>query len=440
MIGESRAVRAFALFANFLVNSFRVSRSWSNISRALDFLENSFLESRSFGIYRRFAITLGDLTLWKNVERANAAIGGGWASRNLFNPLFIFPAVYLAVLGLSTYRVSNLALFSILFGLLFFLAGGHASGRMEFRDRHTPGQVEKTAVLLISLGTLCLGADLLRAGNIPLFHPEVRRNLSVLYTMGASLLVPGGVLAISFVGAGLRDGKLGTGEARAHSLTIAVVTTVLISLLGYRTQTIVSLLGCAFAMHAYGIIGLLEVVAAFFAALLGISWIGYMRAGVQGASAALFGVAGKRLGLTLSVYDLLLHSFWPLGANRGYTFLATFSSFLSFVPGPRLGPRTIVARVLGIERNVSITSTLLGTVVLDFGLPGIALFMLALGFLLGASYRAARQTCSPLSVAVYSLLLAYSLVGIETGLVDFNVVLFFVAGFIIIMGMRGVEN
>ncbi len=436
MIGESRVIGGAAILVCFLANSFKDSRCWSYLSGALDFLENSLFDSHLFRAYRKVAVGLGNAAIWGKVPKIDTALKEGWVAKNLFNPLFIFPAVYLAVLGLSTYRVSNLALFSILFGVLFFSGGALASGRLSFKARYSQRDAEKATALLLSLGLFCLSADLFRAGNIPLFHPEVRRNLSVLYTMGASLLVPGGILAISLVGAQTRSGKLGLREARVHSIALVIAITGLISLLGYRTQTVVSLLGCAFAMYASGIIGLSEIVMAFLGALFGISWIGHMRAATQGAATGLSGVIGSRLGLTLSVYDLLLHRFWPLGVNRGYTLLATFSSFLWFVPGPRLGPRTIVARMVGIEKNISITSTLLGTVILDFGIVGIALFMLALGFVLGSSYRAANQTRAPVPIAVYSLLLAYSLVGIETGLVDFNVALFFVAGFVLVMSLR----
>ncbi|RMF90909.1 MAG: hypothetical protein D6733_02680, partial [Methanobacteriota archaeon] len=46
-------------------------------------------------------------------------------------------------------------------------------------------------------------------------------------------------------------------------------------------------------------------------------------------------------------------------------------------------------------------------------------------------YRAAR-TGAAMGVGIYSLLLAYSIVGIETGLVDFNVLMMFSIGYLLL--------
>ncbi|MDI6655389.1 MAG: hypothetical protein QME59_05825, partial [Candidatus Hydrothermarchaeota archaeon] len=180
------------------------------------------------------------------------------------------------------------------------------------------------------------------------------------------------------------------------------------------------------------ILGITEILASFFAALFSISFLGYYRALSQGAMVGFFEVIGKRIGLTLGVYDYLINRFWVFGANHGTVFLATFSSLFSFVPGPRLGPRTMVASIFGV-REVSITSTLLGTVVLDFGIPGVIAFTLVLGFVVGAAYHAMKQTRSYLATMIFSFLLAYVLVGIETGLVDFNVAMFFITSFLILL-------
>ncbi len=172
----------------------------------------------------------------------------------------------------------------------------------------------------------------------------------------------------------------------------------------------------------------------FILALLGIIFVGYSRAILQGSPIGPLQDIGARVGLTLSVYDYLVKRFMPFGANKGYTFLASFSSFIPGIPGPRLGPRTIVAQLFGVT-GISMTSTLLGTIVLDLGIIGIILFMLILGQILGTAHGAAKGGGS-MGIGAYSVLLAYTLVGIETGLVDFNVLMMFLFGYLVVRGKK----
>ncbi|MEE9564587.1 MAG: hypothetical protein V3V63_02645, partial [Candidatus Hydrothermarchaeaceae archaeon] len=105
------------------------------------------------------------------------------------------------------------------------------------------------------------------------------------------------------------------------------------------------------------------------------------------------------------------------------------------IPGPRLGPRTIVARMYGVQ-DISMTSTLFGTVVLDFGIPGIAVFAVCLGFVVGLAYNAMKNTRGALPTGIFSLLIAYTLVGIETGLVDLIVFVLFFTSFLILVNPK----
>jgi oligosaccharide repeat unit polymerase len=282
------------------------------------------------------------------------------------------------------------------------------------------------------VGLAFLLLDLYSVGGIPLFNPVARGRLIVIYTMLAELIPPGGILLIAYIGEEYKKGRLDLKQARIISLSIFLTSLVLISTLGFRTQIIVTILGSFIAMYFTGIVGFVEVISSFVVAGLGIVLLGYYRAVIQGSPIGILDVIRARIGLTLSVYDFLVKRFMPYGANKGYTLLASFSSFIPGFPGPRLGPRTIVARLFGIT-GISVTSTLLGTIVLDLGFIGIVLFMLILGHVLGASYRAAKTGCA-LGIGIYSLLLAYSLVGIETGLVDFNVIMMFFAGYLVLRG------
>ncbi len=420
----------FAL-ARYLRNSITGSATLATLLSFLVFTERAFYASRFRALLLRLPFFY-PARVWGFFDSMGAKMAKSRLARiDLFNPVLIFPLAFSAFVGLSAYRASNIALASIAVGLASFVVGAKIGRRAEFKNIYLEGASRKIVTFLLSAGLLFMLADLLYAGSIPLLDPLARRYLNVTYTMLASLTVPGAILAISIVGGKAKKGEIGLSAARSYAAFITVASTLIMSLLGYRTQMMVSLLGCTIAMFYGGIIGIAEIILAFFAAAAGLSTFGYVRALQQGSQIGMAEVIGKRIGLTMSVYDWLVNRFWLFGVNHGYTALATFTSFLP-IPGPKLGPRTIVASIFGIS-GISMTSTLYGTVVLDFGIPGIAAFSLVFGALLGLAYKAVRQTGSPLAIAVFALLMAYSLVGVETGLVDFNVAFFFFAGAVILI-------
>jgi len=71
--------------------------------------------------------------------------------------------------------------------------------------------------------------------------------------------------------------------------------------------------------------------------------------------------------------------------------------------------------------------------VLDFGIPGIVAFGIVLGFVIGLAYHVMKHTRGALPTAIFSLLFAYTLVGIETGLVDLVVFMLFFTSFLILV-------
>jgi uncharacterized membrane protein len=87
-------------------------------------------------------------------------------------------------------------------------------------------------------------------------------------------------------------------------------------------------------------------------------------------------------------------------------------------------------------QDISMTSTLFGTVVLDFGIPGIAVFAVCLGFVVGLAYHTMKNTKGALPTGIFSLLIAYTLVGIETGLVDLIVFVLFFTSFLILVNPK----
>lgn len=433
MTSESKFLGAVNSGLSFLWRGYEGSRTREALLSIHAFLFSSFSSS----LFLRAAAGLPRLypaRLWRLFDAVNRKVP---SSLDIFNPAFIFPATFLGFLAVSSYRVSNLALLSIALGISFFALGFFSTRKVRFSRKNflLEDSLEKAALMLLFIGVFSLVLDVIQTGSVPLLDPGARRRLNVPLTMLASLTVPGGLMLIALIGREYGEKRFSLGEARMYALGTAIGVTFLMSLLSYRTQIIVSILGAVIAMYYSRLLGRAEILLSFALVFLAIAAFGYYRAVAQGSPVGFLDILAKRAALTLSIYDRLVERFYVFGANRGTVFLAGFSSFLPLIPGPHLGPRTIVAHMYGI-RDVSITSTLYGTVVLDFGIPGIMFFSLVLGVIMGLGYRAVRQTKAAAGIGVFSLLLAYVLVGVETGLVDFNVLMFFFLGLLIFVKSR----
>lgn len=382
-------------------------------------LETSFSTSR----LRRLVLHLPRLypaALWARLDRLSAV-----AEFSLSPPVLV-GAAYAAFLVLGGSGVSRaaflpVAVFVPAFALGYRVCSAARARRVAFEEH---SQRLALSLLLASLAALCL--DIYRAGAVPLIEPAARAKLSVALTYASTFLVPAAVLLGAELCERHRRGSISTAEVRMYLLALAAGAVFLITLLGFRTQTAVAVLSFLILMRMYRLIGNAEILAAAVLLVAAVGAIGAHRLASGGGEADIGEVLGGRAKLTVAVYDQLVRQLQEAGAlltgyYHGRLALSTFSSFLGFVPGPGLGARTAVAQEFGVS-GISMTSTLLGTVVLDLGLVGVALFGISSGAAIGSA-RAIAFTRT--GAALYSTLLAYILVGIETGLVDFSVLLLF---------------
>ncbi|GCC11441.1 hypothetical protein IPdc08_01496 [archaeon] len=436
-----------------LKNSFRYSRFVSIIFGLITFSLNSLRHSRfvallsftaekiidiySISGLRRFVNSLFyPAKLWGFVDRLNSRL-----NFNLLKPDKIFLLAYASFILLSSYTISLRALVFLLVTLVFFVFGFIFAKRVSFREGDFKSASLKAGVLIYLFSLLCLMLDIYYVREIPLFDPIARKKLSVLLTYTSTFIVLAGLMIASYIAWEYYNGRRNRSNARVKVFTIALTTTFLVTLLGFRTQTLVSLLGFTFVMYRYALIGNFEIISAMASGLLAISAMGAYRAIRVGYALGISHVIGNRVGVTLSIYNYIVNNLFYVSHFSGYNVLltgvyhgrialSTFSSFLNFIPGPSLGPRTIVAREFGVT-GVTLTSTLLGPVSLDLGLIGSVLFLLILGVIIGLAFKNSIATASPLATAFFSILFAYLLVGIETGLVDFNVFVLFSASLFI---------
>ncbi len=398
----------------FISNSIKNSRTIKFLDNFGEFLLNSEKNSNIVKIYK---------TLLRNFAKSD----NNKTSNNIklyFYP-FLFALLYLLFIALSSYKISFVSVLIVISGILSFAVFFYifGSSKSEF---YSPKEsvCRKIALLILVPSIFALLADLYYAGKIPLLDPIARKKLSVLFTYAStfsllSFFILGGIYA--------RRGE------KIKVILLAVISTALISMLGYRTQTIVSLLGFMIIMHYYGIIRIRGAFILAIISILLIVLIGFYRMLVFGAYTPIFSAISDRIALTLSIYDYLVLKLYNAGQllfgyMHGYIMVSTFSSFLGFIPGPKLGPRTIIAKEFGVE-DISMTSTLYGTVVYDYGIVGVVMFSALLGIVAGLCFNAMQKTKNPLFVALFSHIFAYLIVGIETGLVDFNVFLLYFSAF-----------
>ena len=96
------------------------------------------------------------------------------------------------------------------------------------------------------------------------------------------------------------------------------------------------------------------------------------------------------------------------------------------IPGSDLGPRMMVGKLIAWRTEVTVTPTLIGQMVADFGRVGVFVEMGLLGFVLGIGFKIMQKTKDFFYIGLYSLILTYSILGVETGILDIQVLLYFI--------------
>ena len=172
----------------------------------------------------------------------------------------------------------------------------------------------------------------------------------------------------------------------------------------------------------YGnIISTWEVVIGALIGICAIIGIGYFRSlgelTITSATSPLYTLQ-SRADFTLHVLNLLD----IIGGNFG----STHGQILAgSIPGSELGPRMLVGKLIAWRSEVTVTPTLIGQMVADFGKIGVAIEMCILGFILGIGFKIIKITNDYFYIGIYSLILTYSILGVETGILDIQVLGYF---------------
>jgi len=285
------------------------------------------------------------------------------------------------------------------------------------------------SIMLMLVGVLYWVLDIALVGRIPLF--TTREGLDPTYTMRSHLLPIGSILMISLLGEwGKRTGN--AGKARTASILLILFSALLMALLGYRTQVLITLVASIIVAIIWDLITVTELFAAGSLVVVAFAFMTVMRTYTTGANVGFLESVYLRSGLTLDIYDMMANLGGYMGFTKGQTLVASISSFASLMPGIAYSPRRYIAVFAG-GSGISMTSTILGPFALDFGLVGTIIIIGAFGYFIQKERSLIWGTTGKrksIMSTMYGLTLGYMLIGIETGLVDYEVLMLFAFAFL----------
>ena len=305
----------------------------------------------------------------------------------------VIPILFIAfiALGAASYR-------TLLVGTLFAMAFSYG----VFKGEETPWKEKEFKIIkeeylvwafLISLLLIALQIFMIR--KVPLLASSARHLLNPHLTALTYVLgVPSSVYLFS--------------KGKKYSL----VYPFLVALYGYRTPVLVSFLAFGAAYFERMNFRLKHLVSFSLTILVGLVGIALLRGETLSTQLV-------RVQATTSVLDVIINKTPWHGFYHGYL---QWAGIRSYILGG-YSPRVLVARFLYVMTGVSITPTLLGGMYLDFGL-----FSIIEGFLLGMYYGMISKAKNLLLKVIYYTTIAYGIVGVETGILDLPVYVFFFVG------------
>lgn len=397
---------------NLISDEFHKSFLFTIIFSILEFLENQWVNSFFISLYPK------ENSL-EFLKRNNIL------KNHVFNPLIVL-LVFAAFLSLSLSPISLSLTETLAIGFLFFFIGAIILPRFFLNKSENIITFNKRDIYSIGFCLILVSVafffiSIASVGGIPLLKPSIRYLLKPAFTMPVFLIIPGTCILASVYLKEYQDKTITRSQVRFRFLILLVIDVVFLLGLGYRTPLLAALLMLIIIAYFGDIIAVWEVV---IGALLGVSaiiGIGYFRSiGEYTVSKAIdpFYTLKSRADFTLHVLNLLDIIGGNFGATHGNLLAAS-------IPGSELGPRMMVGKLIAWRTEVTVTPTLIGQMVVDFGKVGVALEMCILGFILGIGFKIIRKTKDYFYIGLYSLILTYSILGVETGILDIQVLFYF---------------
>lgn len=345
----------------------------------------------------------------------------------VFNPLIVL-VVFGAFLILSINAVSASLAITLAIAFIAFFIGSAILPRYFLNKEFKKPAIEFKSKDLYSIGFCLVLISILfffvsvaSVGGIPILKTSLRYQLKPLFTMPVFLIIPGVCILASVYLKEFQENKITRSQARFRFLILIGISCVFLLALGYRTPLLAVLLIMIIIGYYGNILAVWEVVVGALIGVCAIIGIGYFRSVEEYAVTSAtnpFYTLESRADFTLNVLNLLDF----IGGNFGVTHGKLLASS---IPGSDLGPRMMIGKLIAWRTEVTVTPTLIGQMVIDFGKIGVAVEMCGLGFILGIGYKIMKKTNDFAYIGLYSLLLTYSILGVETGILDIQVLVYF---------------
>ncbi|MBE6498374.1 MAG: oligosaccharide repeat unit polymerase [Methanobrevibacter sp.] len=345
---------------------------------------------------------------------------------HIFNPLIVL-FVFAIFLLLALNSVSNSLAITLMLAFAGFFIGcviiprfflkNDSDNILQFKRK----DIYSIGFCLILISIVFFFVSIASVGGIPLLKPSIRYLLKPIFTMPVFLIIPGTCLVASAYLKDFQDNEITRSQARFRFLFLLAIDCAFLLLLGYRTPLLAAFLIIIIIGFYGNIVSVWEVVIGALIGVGAIVGIGYFRSlgelTITSSTSPIYTLQ-SRADFTLHVLNLLDF----IGGNFGVTH---GSMLASSIPGSDLGPRMMVGKLIAWRTEVTVTPTLIGQMVVDFGKVGVLLEMTLLGFILGIGFKIMQKTKNYFYIAIYSLILTYSILGVETGILDIQVLLYF---------------
>lgn len=207
---------------------------------------------------------------------------------------------------------------------------------------------------------------------------------------------------------------------------LLLIGILLFSLTGYRTTPIAIALSVFITLYytreiktKYQVLFIILIVVL----LLSIGFIAIKSIEWQSWNITPLELISYRSAYTINILDKITYK---QGVSKGLLLYSTLTGFLSSTD-----PRVLIGQLL-ISKSHSTTSTIFGPSVLDFGLIGMIIQMFFIGFILKTLHTLQKYQHG-VYTAIYAILLAHTIIWIETGPTDLLVLIFYFISVIIII-------
>ena len=341
---------------------------------------------------------------------------------HIFSPLIIVVAFAFFMI-LASIPLSLSLQLNILIGFMAFFIFSTIFPRLMLNDNNfiifDSEKIYSLGFLLFIISFIFFFINIVTSGSLPLLNSSLRYFLDPKLTLPIFLSIPAVALMGSYILNEMQNGKISKSSAKFRIIFLSAISLLLLLSFGYRTPLVALLLIVIIMGYYTKLFQVWEIILGLIMILSVVMILGYFRSVEEYALGYLSALdfLRSRAAFTLKVLDLLNNISGNFGFMHG-------NLSLSILPGSGEGPRALIGKLIVWRSGVTITPTLIGPMLLEFGTVGVALGMGLLGLITGLGYKILEKTKNPFYIALYAINISYIIIGIETGILDQIVILY----------------